>query len=70
MQSRETYYLYRNSLDCAYQTFVKEGVKAFWSGWFPRLMKVGVSSGIIFTVYQSVENQITRALDEKPFQPE
>lgn len=70
MQSRETYYLYRNSLDCAYQTFVNEGVKVFWSGWIPRLFKVGLSSGIVFTVYQSVENGITRTLNEKPFQPE
>ncbi|ODV73766.1 mitochondrial carrier, partial [Cyberlindnera jadinii NRRL Y-1542] len=68
MQSRETFYLYKNSLNCAYRIFVEEGVKAFWAGWFPRLLKVGTSGGVAFTVYQHVENQITRALKEKPFQ--
>lgn len=68
MQSRETYYLYRNSFNCAYRIFVQEGVRAFWAGWVPRLLKVGTSGGVAFTVYQHVENQITRALKEKPFQ--
>lgn len=67
MQSRETHYLYRNSLECAYRIFVEEGVRAFWAGWFPRLLKVGTSGGIAFTVYQHMENQINRALKENPF---
>lgn len=68
MQSRETFYIYKNSLNCAYRIFVEEGTRAFWAGWFPRLLKVGTSGGVAFAVYQHVENQITRALKEKPFQ--
>ncbi|CCH44159.1 Calcium-binding mitochondrial carrier protein [Wickerhamomyces ciferrii] len=70
MQSRETYYTYTNALNCAYRIFVEEGVKTFWSGWTFRLLKVGTSGGVSFTVYQYVENVITRALKEQPFQPE
>lgn len=67
MQSRETPYLYKNSLNCGYRIFVEEGVKAFWKGWFPRLLKVSTSGGIAFAVYQNVENQMTAALGETPF---
>lgn len=68
MQSRDAYYTYKNSLNCAYRIFVEEGVKTFWSGWSFRLLKVATSGGVAFTVYQNVENQITRALKEQPFQ--
>lgn len=68
MQSREAYYTYKNSLNCAYRIFVEEGLKTFWSGWTYRLLKVATSGGVAFAVYQNVENQITRALKEQPFQ--
>ncbi|KAH3684076.1 hypothetical protein WICPIJ_004951 [Wickerhamomyces pijperi] len=73
MQTRETPYLYRNSLNCGYRIFVEEGVAAFWKGWFPRLLKVSTSGGIAFAVYQNVENQMLASLtgsngsDEKKF---
>lgn len=69
MQSRDAYYNYTNSLNCAYRIFIQEGLKSFWSGWSYRLAKVATSGGVAFTVYQTVENQITRALKEQPFQP-
>ncbi|KAH3672179.1 hypothetical protein WICMUC_004408 [Wickerhamomyces mucosus] len=70
MQSRETPYLYKNSLNCAYRIFVEEGVRVFWNGWFPRLLKVSTSGGIAFAVYQNVENQMTKTLKENPFKAE
>jgi len=68
MQSRETFYIYKNSLNCAYRIFIEEGIKTFWKGWTYRLIKVGLSGGIAFSVYQNVENHITSALKEQPFQ--
>lgn len=68
MQSRETFYMYKSSLNCAYRIFVEEGVRTFWAGWVPRLLKVGTSGGIAFAIYQHVENKMTLILKEKPFQ--
>lgn len=56
MQSKYTSSLYKNSLNCAYRTFIEEGITSFWKGWVPRLFKVGLSGGVSFGVYQYVEN--------------
>ncbi|SCU95506.1 LADA_0G15984g1_1 [Lachancea dasiensis] len=56
MQSKYSYFNYKNSLNCAYRIFVEEGVPMFWKGWAPRLMKVGLSGGVSFGVFQYVEN--------------
>ncbi|ODV58405.1 mitochondrial carrier [Ascoidea rubescens DSM 1968] len=62
--------LYRNSLDCCYKIFTEEGAKKFWSGWFPRFLKVSTSGGITFIVYNSIENDLKLLMREKPFQAE
>ncbi|SCV04691.1 LAME_0H20472g1_1 [Lachancea meyersii CBS 8951] len=56
MQSKYAWRLYKNSLNCAYRTFVEEGITKLWKGWAPRLMKVGLSGGVSFGVFQYVEN--------------
>lgn len=56
MQSKYTWSNYKNSLNCAYRIFVEEGFTKFWKGWAPRLMKVGLSGGVSFGVYQYVDN--------------
>ncbi|KAM3160375.1 hypothetical protein ACU8KH_04503 [Lachancea thermotolerans] len=56
MQSKYTWVNYKNSLNCAYRIFVEEGFTKFWKGWAPRLMKVGLSGGVSFGVYQYVDN--------------
>ncbi|KAL1837767.1 hypothetical protein VTK73DRAFT_4559 [Phialemonium thermophilum] len=45
---------YRNMLDCARQTLRADGVWAFWRGTSPRLVRLTLSSGITFTVYEQV----------------
>lgn len=56
MQSKYTWSLYKNSLNCAYRSFVEEGMLSLWKGWLPRLFKVGLSGGVSFSMYQYVDN--------------
>ncbi|ORY30546.1 putative mitochondrial inner membrane citrate transporter [Naematelia encephala] len=52
MQSLEAKAEYRNALHCAYRIFTEEGVLKFWKGTVPRLGRLIMSGGIIFTVYE------------------
>lgn len=56
MQSKYTWSLYKNSLNCVYRTFIEEGLASLWKGWVPRLFKVGLSGGVSFGMYQYVDN--------------
>ena len=50
MQSIEARALYKNSLDCVVKIFKEEGVLTFWSGAVPRLGRLILSGGIVFTM--------------------
>jgi solute carrier family 25 (mitochondrial citrate transporter), member 1 len=52
MQSIEARKLYKNSLACAATIFKHEGVLVFWSGALPRLGRLSLSGGIVFTMYE------------------
>ncbi|MBW0530806.1 hypothetical protein O181_070521 [Austropuccinia psidii MF-1] len=54
MQSLEAKSRYSNSFDCAYQIFKHEGILKFWKGTTPRLIRLSLSGGIVFTVYENV----------------
>ncbi|GAB1518846.1 hypothetical protein RhiTH_001911 [Rhizoctonia solani] len=61
MQSLKARSQYKNSFDCAYQTFVNDGLLSFWRGATPRLarlmasrLEIDLSGGIVFTVYEKV----------------
>ncbi|KAJ9106076.1 hypothetical protein QFC21_001215 [Naganishia friedmannii] len=54
MQSLEARSQYRNSAHCAYRIFTEEGVTKFWKGTTPRLARLIMSGGIVFTVYEAV----------------
>lgn len=58
MQSQWAPRRYTNSINCAYQIFVQEGIPTFWKGFAPRLFKVGISGGISFGIYEYVETLI------------
>jgi solute carrier family 25 citrate transporter 1 len=51
MQSIEARSLYKNSFHCAAKIFKEEGVLTFWSGAVPRLGRLILSGGIVFTMY-------------------
>ncbi|KAF8809852.1 citrate transporter [Phlegmacium glaucopus] len=54
MQSLEARSLYRNSFHCAYRIFTEEGILRFWTGTTPRLARLVLSGGIVFTVYENI----------------
>lgn len=58
MQSQWAPKLYTNSVNCAYQIFIHEGLPALWKGFLPRFFKVGLSGGISFGIYEYMENFI------------
>ncbi|OBZ74928.1 putative mitochondrial carrier C19G12.05, partial [Grifola frondosa] len=54
MQSLEARQAYRNSFHCAYRIFNEEGIMRFWTGTTPRLARLVLSGGIVFTVYENI----------------
>ncbi|KAL2751830.1 hypothetical protein ACRALDRAFT_2045081 [Sodiomyces alcalophilus JCM 7366] len=52
MQSIEARSQYGNSFRCAAMIFRQEGVLTFWSGALPRLARLVVSGGLVFTMYE------------------
>ncbi|KAK9492337.1 mitochondrial carrier domain-containing protein [Lipomyces doorenjongii] len=54
MQSLESKKEYRNTLHCAQRLLKEEGVRTFWKGTTPRLGRLVLSGGIIFTIYEKV----------------
>ncbi|EPY51468.1 citrate transporter [Schizosaccharomyces cryophilus OY26] len=54
MQSLTAKQEYKNSFHCAYKVFTQDGVLRFWSGATPRLARLILSGGIVFTVYEKV----------------
>ncbi|KAF8153944.1 mitochondrial tricarboxylate transporter [Crassisporium funariophilum] len=60
MQSLEARSQYRNSFHCAYRIFTEEGVLRFWTGTTPRLARLVLSGGIVFTVYENIIKVIGR----------
>lgn len=52
MQSMEAKKLYKHSIDCASQLVRNEGVLTLWSGSLPRLVRLMLSGGIVFTMYE------------------
>lgn len=43
---------YKGTLDCVATIFRKEGIARFWKGTTPRLMRLILSGGIVFTIYE------------------
>lgn len=60
MQSIEAKHEYRNSLHCAMRIFREESILAFWSGAVPRLVRLSLSGGIVFTMYEKTMEALDR----------
>ncbi|KII83663.1 hypothetical protein PLICRDRAFT_47143 [Plicaturopsis crispa FD-325 SS-3] len=54
MQGIEARTQYRNSFHCGYRIFTEEGILRFWTGTTPRLTRLVLSGGIVFTVYENI----------------
>lgn len=51
MQSLEASKTYKNSFVCAASILKNEGIFTLWSGAVPRLARLIMSGGIVFTMY-------------------
>jgi solute carrier family 25 citrate transporter 1 len=67
MQSIEAKKMYRNTLHCAVRLFKEEGVLVFWSGATPRLARLMVSGGLVFTFYEKAIEFFDRIDPEKKY---
>ncbi|EIN05788.1 mitochondrial tricarboxylate transporter [Punctularia strigosozonata HHB-11173 SS5] len=54
MQALDARTQYRNSFHCGYRIFTEEGILRFWTGTTPRLARLVMSGGIVFTVYEKI----------------
>jgi solute carrier family 25 citrate transporter 1 len=43
---------YKGAFNCAATILRKEGIQRFWKGTTPRLMRLILSGGIVFTIYE------------------
>lgn len=60
MQSIEARSVYGNSFRCAAMIFRQEGLLTFWSGALPRLARLVLSGGIVFTMYEKSMDLMAR----------
>ncbi|KAK3902848.1 putative tricarboxylate transporter mitochondrial carrier protein [Staphylotrichum tortipilum] len=67
MQSIEARQLYGNSFRCAGLIFRQEGILTFWSGALPRLARLIMSGGIVFTMYEKSIELMDRLDPEKKY---
>jgi len=67
MQSIEAKQMYRNTLHCAARLYREEGVRAFWSGASPRLARLTLSGGLVFTFYEKAIEFFDRVDPEKKY---
>ncbi|TKA68170.1 putative mitochondrial carrier C19G12.05 [Cryomyces minteri] len=67
MQSIESRSQYKNSFNCAARIFREEGLLTFWSGALPRLARLILSGGIVFTMYEKTMEGLDRLDPEKKY---
>jgi solute carrier family 25 citrate transporter 1 len=67
MQSIEARTEYRNSLNCVARIYREEGLLAFWSGAVPRLGRLMLSGGIVFTMYEKTMELLDTIDPEKKY---
>ena len=67
MQSIEARSLYRNSFACGAMIVRNEGFLTLWSGALPRLVRLMLSGGIVFTMYEKSIELMDRVDPEKRY---
>ncbi|KAF7501976.1 hypothetical protein GJ744_005633 [Endocarpon pusillum] len=67
MQSIDARRQYRNTFVCAATMFRHEGVRIFWSGALPRLVRLVLSGGIVFTMYEKTMEGLDRLDPERKY---
>jgi solute carrier family 25 citrate transporter 1 len=60
MQGEAAKELYKGTLDCAQKMLASEGPAAFFSGCIPRMVQVGMSSGISFAIFPIIKQLMNK----------
>ncbi|KAG0005884.1 hypothetical protein BGZ79_000578 [Entomortierella chlamydospora] len=68
MQGLNAKQLYNGVFDCAWKVFKNEGILSFWSGATPRLARLSMSGGIVFSIYESTMT-VLRGFDNSSLTP-
>ena len=67
MQSPDAARLYGNSARCAAMIWQQEGMRTFWSGAVPRLARLVLSGGIVFTMYEKAMELMDKVDPERRY---
>lgn len=60
---------YRGAFDCVATMIREEGIRRFWKGTTPRLVRLILSGGIVFTIYEKALDAMS-ILQEEVIKPE
>ncbi|KAI1319437.1 hypothetical protein EDD11_004014 [Mortierella claussenii] len=63
MQGLQAKELYSGALDCFWKVLKNEGILAFWKGATPRLARLSMSGGIVFSLYERTMSLLHRLDD-------
>merc|ERR1711976_880003 len=62
MQGEAAKELYKGTVDCAMQMLKNEGPTAFFSGAIPRMVQVGMTSGISFALFPVISQLLNKVM--------
>merc|ERR1712187_766403 len=62
MQGEEAKKLYKGTVDCAMQMLKQEGPASFFSGAIPRMVQVGMTSGISFALFPVISQLLNKVM--------
>merc|ERR1719160_1122907 len=60
MQGEEAKKMYKGTVDCAMQMFKSEGPAVFFSGTIPRMVQVGMTTGISFAIIPVISKLLNK----------
>ncbi|GJJ72705.1 solute carrier family 25 (mitochondrial citrate transporter), member 1 [Entomortierella parvispora] len=66
MQGLNAKQLYNGVFDCFWKVFKNEGLLSFWKGATPRLARLSMSGGIVFSIYENTMVVLRRFDDPAP----
>jgi len=62
MQSEDAKKLYSGTIDCFKQMLKNEGPLCFWAGSIPRMVQVGMTTGISFAIYPLITKALNKVM--------
>eukprot|EP00929_Paragymnodinium_shiwhaense_P073100 TRINITY_DN3715_c0_g1_i1.p1 TRINITY_DN3715_c0_g1~~TRINITY_DN3715_c0_g1_i1.p1 ORF type:complete len:294 (-),score=66.27 TRINITY_DN3715_c0_g1_i1:271-1152(-) len=62
MQSEEAKKLYKGTVDCFLQMLKSEGPLCFFAGSIPRMVQVGMTTGISFAIYPMITKMLNKVM--------